>query len=77
MGQVNPLRHVPAAGGRSPAAPLYPHGFRGEPTLSDLLRDPIAEALMVADHVGRPDLDVLLATARCNLHSRGVHSAAL
>ena len=32
-----------------------------EPTLSELLGDPIARALMVADGVERHDLDVLVA----------------
>ena len=32
-----------------------------EPTLSELLEDPIARALMVADGVEQHDLDVLVA----------------
>lgn len=46
---------------------LPPLGYRGEPALSDLLCDPIAEALMAADRVGHDDLDALLETARCHL----------
>jgi hypothetical protein len=38
-----------------------------ELTLSELLGDPIAQALMVADRVEQRDLDVLLATVRCHL----------
>jgi len=75
MGYTNPIRHTSAAEGRSPIVSLQPHGFVGEPTLSDLLRDPIAEALMAADHVELHDLDILLATARCGLHHPGTHPA--
>ena len=39
--------------------------WTSEPSLSELLSDPIAQALMVADGVKRPDLDALFANARC------------
>jgi hypothetical protein len=52
------------------AGDLYPRGFFGEPALADLLCDPIAEALMVADHVGNRDLEALLETARRHLSLR-------
>jgi len=39
-----------------------------EPTLSELLSDPIAQALMAADRVERRDLDVLFGAVRCRLH---------
>jgi len=77
MGQVNPIGRTAAAKGRFSGAPPHPRGFLGEPTLSDLLRDPIAEALMAADHVELRDLNILLATARCHLHSPGTHPAIL
>jgi hypothetical protein len=38
-----------------------------EPALSELLGDPIVQALMVADRVEQRDLDVLFATVRCQL----------
>jgi len=41
--------------------------FGGELTLSDLLDDPIAQALMAVDHVDRPELDTVLDAARGNL----------
>jgi hypothetical protein len=77
MGQVNRTGRIAAAEGRPSVAPLHPRGFLGEPALSDLLRDPIAEALMAADHVELHDLDILLATARCHLHTPGTHPAIL
>jgi hypothetical protein len=36
-----------------------------EPALSELLGDPIVQALMAADRVEQRDLDVLFATVRC------------
>jgi hypothetical protein len=44
--------------------------FPGEPTLSDLLQDPITQALMAADHVDRSQLDTLLEAARGSLPQR-------
>lgn len=41
--------------------------FGGEPKLSELLLDPIAEALMAADRVDPRQLDALLEAARKNL----------
>ena len=41
--------------------------FGGEPTLSDLLHDPMAQALMAADRVDRRQLDILLDATRRNL----------
>ena len=37
-----------------------------EPVLSELLGDPITQALMVADRVEQNDLDILIGTVRCN-----------
>jgi hypothetical protein len=51
----------------SPVTIFYSPGFAGEPVLSDLLYDPIAEVLMAADRHGHSDHDALLATARCRL----------
>ena len=42
-----------------------PSKWTSEPSLSELLSDPIAQALMVADGVKRRDLDALFANARC------------
>jgi hypothetical protein len=42
-----------------------------EPLLSELLRDPIAKALMVADHVALRDLNVLFANVKCQLRRQG------
>jgi hypothetical protein len=36
-----------------------------EPVLSDLLGDPITQALMVADRVEQNDFDILIGTVRC------------
>jgi len=44
--------------------------WKREPTLSELLGDPIAKALMVADRIEQRDLDVLLATVRWHLRQR-------
>ena len=41
-----------------------------EPTLSDLLQDPITLALMAADHVDRSQLDAVLAAASGSLSHR-------
>jgi hypothetical protein len=41
--------------------------FIGEPMLSELLHDPMAQALMTADHVDRRQLDTLLDAARRKL----------
>jgi len=49
-------------------------GFAGEPALSELLRDPIAHALMAADHVEHGELDALLATARRHLRERTIRA---
>ncbi len=76
MCHVNPARDIAAAAGPAPAMARFPHGFVGEPALADLLRDPIAEALMVADHVRHRDLDALLETARRHLGRRGMPPAA-
>ena len=54
---------------RAAAAATYRH-FGGEPTLSDLLQDPITHALMAADHVDRSQLDTVLAAARGSLSQR-------
>jgi hypothetical protein len=43
-----------------------------EPALSELLRDPIVQALMVADRVEQHDLDVLFATVRRQLRRHRV-----
>jgi hypothetical protein len=43
-------------------------GWTGEPSLSELLSDPIAQALMVADGVKCRDLDALLANVRGRHH---------
>lgn len=51
----------------SEAGELHRPGFRrfaGEPELCDLLRDPIARALMAADKVDSSDLCALLHRAR-------------
>lgn len=50
---------------------VRPAPFGGEPSLADLLGDPIASALMAADHVEGRDFEALLATARCHLRRRG------
>ena len=41
--------------------------FIGEPALSELLHDPIAQPLMAADRVDRRQLDALLDATRRNL----------
>lgn len=41
--------------------------FTREPDLADMLRDPMMQALMAADHVDDRDLDALLADARHSL----------
>jgi hypothetical protein len=46
--------------------------WKRESTLSELLGDPIAKALMVADRIEQRDLDVLLATVRWHLRQRRV-----
>jgi hypothetical protein len=43
--------------------------WTSEPSLSELLSDPIAQALMVADGVKCRDLDALFANVQCRLHS--------
>jgi hypothetical protein len=40
-------------------------GWTSEPSLFELLSDPIAQALMVADGVKCRDLDALLANLQC------------
>jgi len=52
------------------AVVTYRHDFGGEPALSDLLQDPVAHALMAADHIDRHELDALLEAARENLSRR-------
>jgi hypothetical protein len=42
-----------------------PIGWTSEPSLSELLSDPIAQALMAADGVKRHHLDALFANTRC------------
>jgi len=67
MDHIHPASHHVAAKDQSPVTIFHSQGFAWEPALSDLLHDPIAEALMIADHVGHVDLDALLETARCHL----------
>jgi len=63
----------------------YALGLRGsphmtwtaEPTVSELLRDPIVQAVMVADCVDQRELDVLLATVRRHLRQRAEPSFAV
>lgn len=55
-----PFRGLADFGPRSPVAALV---WTGEPAISDLLGDPIARALMIADRVKPEELDLLLATA--------------
>ena len=43
------------------------HRFGGEPALGELLRDPIARALMAADRVDSGDVYALLSRMRDNL----------
>lgn len=43
-----------------------------EPLLSELLTDPIAKALMVADHIVPRDISVLIANVKCQLHRQGL-----
>jgi hypothetical protein len=77
MDQMNSTRQAEAAEGAAPAAALYRHRFAGEPALSDLLGDPIAKALMIADRVGHHDLDALLETARRHLRRSGAAPAVV
>ncbi|HEV2188611.1 MAG TPA: hypothetical protein VGR70_15480 [Stellaceae bacterium] len=42
--------------------------WTSEPSLSELLSDPIAQALMAADGVKCRDLDTLFANVQCRLH---------
>lgn len=57
------------------AATAWHDGFVGEPTLHDLLHDPIAMALMSADRVEPQALGLLLEHARCGLHQRASRTA--
>lgn len=41
--------------------------FGPEPTLAELVRDPITHSLMLADHVEHDELDALLQRARAQL----------
>ena len=41
--------------------------FGPEPTLAELVRDPITHSLMLADHVEPDELDALLQRARAQL----------
>lgn len=45
--------------------------FGPEPTLAELVRDPITHSLMLADHVEHGDLDALLQRARAQLFVSG------
>jgi hypothetical protein len=70
MAHVHPANDMAAADRQASVMALYPYGFLGEPALADLLRDPIAKALMVADHVDRRDLKALLETTRHQISPR-------
>jgi hypothetical protein len=77
MDHSNSMRQPATAECQSPAAALHLDDFLGEPALSDILRDPIAEALMVADHVGHHDLHALLEAARRHLRHGGTAPAGV
>jgi hypothetical protein len=44
----------------------------GEPSIQELLDDPVIEAVMARDGVGRPELEHLIAEMRIRLASREV-----
>jgi hypothetical protein len=46
--------------------------LHGEPSIQELLDDPVIEAVMARDGVARPDLEHLIAEARVRLARRTV-----
>lgn len=45
--------------------------LHGEPSVKELLDDPVIEAVMARDGVRRKDLETLIADVRCRLNGRG------